>query len=153
MLYSNLVRPDSRFNFSLKIHKTQTALHKTRQLPGRNILMHYIFQFLMPDRIQVVPGSRFTISLKIHKTQMPYSNQTRSGEKHIYALYFLVPNARQDPGRAGQHIHFQLKNSQGAKCLRETRQDSGRNIFMHYIFWFLMPDAILVRPGSIFTLA
>ena len=82
---------------------------------------------------------------------MRYSNQTRYGEKHIYALYFLVPSARQDPGRGGQHIHFQLKNSQDAKCHIETRQDSGRNIFMHYIFWFLMPDRIQVGPGSRFT--
>ena len=150
--------------------------------------MHYIFWFLMPDRIQVGPGSIFTFSLKIQKppTALQKSNQIRleiyswilisesycqihfqfknaqdancltknqigSVQKHILAFSFVDPNARQEPGRAGYHTHFQFKNSQDSKCLIETRQDSGRNIFMNYIFWFIMPDRIQLGPGSRFT--
>ena len=61
------VRPGSRFNVILKIHKTQTALQKTKQNPSRKIFLHSNFWILMPDRNQVNPGNRFSFILKIIK--------------------------------------------------------------------------------------
>ena len=45
----NQVRPGGRFTFSLKIHKTQTALQKTKKDSSGKIFLHSNLWILIPD--------------------------------------------------------------------------------------------------------
>ena len=53
----------------------------------------------------------------------------------------------------GSRFTFILKINKTPTAFIETKQEPGRNIFMHYIIWILMPDWKQVRPGSRFTLS
>ena len=50
--------------------------------------------------------------------------------------------------RPSSRFTFILKIHKTKAALQKSKLDPGRNIFMHYIFWILMPDRNLVRPGS-----